>query len=301
MKSYNLNPEIPNHAQARANAMRLLLQSERKRSIQSLSTMKRLKGLRAPKRNTQHQINITVTTCDNSKFLGNQELKISKEEINEFIVTKSLERISNCSIRQDMVPSSQLEKVPKLTQKVLLEGRRSKQGIPREKKFSRMLKRVRMNLQDWHSHSKMRKIFDDVRRSGMISLLQLVDSGKELVLKDIGLKRTPIFKIQERENLERQRAKRKNFFMNLRADQECIRTSQLGINWERSYDSLERVLNEGKFREGNEEKSPQHSISHPYMTKFLRSNDKTIGKHLKLLQFRRGSFQVHESFSEDNG
>ncbi|CAI2374517.1 unnamed protein product [Moneuplotes crassus] len=293
MKSYNLNPEISNNAQARANAMRHLLQSERKRSIQNLSTRKRLKGLRAPKRNTQHQINITVTTCDNSKFLSNQELKNFQGRNNEFIVTRSLERISNCSIRQDMVPSSQLETAPKLTQKVLLEGRRSIQDIPREKRFSRVLKRVRMKLPGWHSHSKMRKIFDDVRRS--------VNSGKELVLNDIGLRRTPIFKIQERENLELQRAKRKNFFMNLRADQECIRTSQLGINWERSYDSLERVLNEGKFREGNEEKNPQHSISHPYMTKFLRNNDRTIGKHLKLLQFRRGSFQVHESFSEDNG
>ena len=63
----------------------------------------------------------------------------------------------------------------------------------------------------------MIKIFDDVRRS--------VDNGERLNLKEIGLKRTPFYRLKEEEKATKLIVKRRDFIMNLKAEQECLRTS----------------------------------------------------------------------------
>ncbi|CAI2374225.1 unnamed protein product [Moneuplotes crassus] len=265
----NTKPSRPDMAlisRSRPHAYQDVFKTERNRDIKSLFFMKKHKSLRPKQRKFQNRINIHISTCDQN--------------------TRSLERISNQSTCDERVTTSRLEDIQKLGPKILLESKRSIQGISGPTKFRRALNKLKMKLPAWHKQAKMRKIFDDVKRS--------VDSGQCLDLQDIGFKRTPIFKIQRKETLQREKLKRSGFYMNLKADQECIKSSKIGITRDRSYDSLEKALNEQKFRTIDETETSPHRISHPLVTRFLKSSEKTIGKHLKILKYTKGSFHVYE-------
>ena len=68
----------------------------------------------------------------------------------------------------------------------------------------------------------MTKIFKDVRRS--------LKDGSDLDLLDIGIKRTPFFRLKEKEKAQKAIIKRKDFLMTLKAEQRWFKSWQNKLN-----------------------------------------------------------------------
>jgi len=152
---------------------------------------------------------------------------------------------------------------------------------------NRPINHVGANLAEWIKNGRLCKIFTDVRKS--------LRSNKNLELNQFGIKRTPIYRISQREKKEQARVKRKDFIHILKCEQELIKsTTRKSQSIEKSmYDNLDECVSENR-----------NSISdinyNTPLKRVVAHNDQRMMKHLTNLRFRNGSFEVYRNISSNS-
>lgn len=74
----------------------------------------------------------------------------------------------------------------------------------------------RGNIEEWLRDAKIAKVFSEVANS--------LKEGKQIELKEIGIKRTPYTKLMDKENELKARIKRKDFIDLLKREQKIVKS-----------------------------------------------------------------------------
>lgn len=86
-------------------------------------------------------------------------------------------------------------------------------AMNRASTVQRSLTRLNANIEEWIKEGRLYKIFQDINKS--------IKTGRELDLNEIGIKRTPFYRLSQKEKAEKAVVRRKDFIDILKCEQEC--------------------------------------------------------------------------------
>lgn len=126
-----------------------------------------------------------------------------------------------------------------------------------------------------------------------------LDSGKGLDLKEIGIQRTPYYRLSQREKARMAIKKRPDFNYNLKNEQILVdsnrRRSLSKEKW--IYQSLERGLSESPVSALRIQDQSLGTVnaSRNSIVNFLEHSEVNVSKHLTNLRYKNGVYEVYKN------